>query len=179
VVLGGRTLADTARGVYAPAHQRGVRSAGQTARLFPGMTVRENLRYGMGKDDRALENEVLRLFRMEGLAAKRPVTLSGGEQQRVSVARAVVSAAITRSLLLLDEPFSGLDMALRDGLAIELRTWLAAQGVTVLSVTHDVGEVFLLGAEVVRIADGRIVDQGPAERVLAGERDRLLGQLRG
>ncbi len=176
IVLGGRTLVDTEQGVFVPAHRREVRSAGQAARLFRGMTVRGNLEYGAS--GRALD-EAVGLFRLEGLVEKRPDALSGGERQRVSVARAVASAVSGGAgWLLLDEPFGGLDFALRDAVAVELRDWLAARGVPVLSVTHDVGEAFLLGAKVVRIAEGRVVAQGSVAEVLAGERERLLGQLR-
>ncbi len=125
----------------------------------------------------------MELFRLGKLAERMPGELSGGERQRVSVARAVASAATFggpgRALLLLDEPFSGLDAVLRDELAVALRGWLAERGTPVLSVSHDVGETFLLGAEVIRMAEGQVLEQGPAEVVLAGERERLLAGLRG
>jgi molybdate transport system ATP-binding protein len=79
---------------------------------------------------------------------------------------------------LLDEPFSGLDNAMRDQLLPELQAWLQRQKIPVLSVTHDVGEAFQLGAEVIRLAEGKVVRQGPVAEVLAGERLRLLEQLR-
>ena len=82
-------------------------------------------------------------------------------------------------MLLLDEPFSGLDAVLRDELLRDLQAWLRERGTTVLSVTHDVGEAFQLGAEVIKLAEGRVVEQGPVEEVLAGERRRLLEQLAG
>jgi molybdate transport system ATP-binding protein len=177
VVVGGVTVFDA--GVFVAAHERRVRSAGQAARLFPGMTVRESLRYGMAAEDRGLEDKVLRIFRLSDLAEKRPEALSGGERQRVSVARAVISAAQAKALLLLDEPFSGMGLELRDELAVELRDWLAGHGVPVLSVTHDVGEVFLLGADVVRIESGCVIGQGAAGGVLRVERERLLERLGG
>jgi molybdate transport system ATP-binding protein len=182
----GRTLVDRADGVFLPAHARPVRSAAQHARLFPHMSVLHNLLYGSGwsarrEAERELAEEVLALFRMGGLAERRPRQLSGGEQKRVSAARAVLAAATfpgsDRALLLLDEPFAGLDVALRDELLLELRSWVAARQIPVLSVTHDVGEAFLLNAEVVRIADGRVAAHGPGAVVLADERRRLLEQL--
>jgi molybdate transport system ATP-binding protein len=179
IVAGERELLDTEHRIFMPAHRRPVRCAGQAARLFAGMTVRENILYGAGPGGGWTMDEVLELFRIEARAGERPGRLSGGERQRVSVARAVVAAAsVPGALLLLDEPFGGLDFALRDALAVELREWLRRRGTPVLSVTHDVGEAFLLGAEVLRLEGGRIVDQGPVERVLAMERERLLGQLR-
>ena len=80
---------------------------------------------------------------------------------------------------MLDEPFSGLDVALRDELLAELREWLSRWKTPVLSVTHDVGEAFQLDAEVIKIADGRVVQQGPVAEVLVEERRRLIEQLRG
>jgi molybdate transport system ATP-binding protein len=145
------------------------------------MTVMGNILYGVGAKSDGVVDEVMELFRLRELAGRMPRALSGGESQRVSVARAVVSAATFAgpALLLLDEPFGGLDLKLRDELLLELREWLARRKVPVLSVTHDVGEAFLLGAEVIKIAEGRVVDHGPVEVVLAEERRRLVERLRG
>ena len=85
----------------------------------------------------------MRLFRLTAMADRMPRELSGGERQRGSVARAVVSAVTyegpAKPLLLLDEPFSGLDNAMRDELLPELQAWLLQWKIPVLSVTHDVG----------------------------------------
>lgn len=150
------------------------------------MSVRRNLIYGNGDtskpaDATDIAEQLMTSFHLEGLADRMPGQLSGGEQQRALVARAVV-AAITfdgpeRPLLLLDEPFSGLDIATRDELLVELQAWLTKWKIPVLSVTHDLGEAFQLGAEVIRIAEGRVVQQGQVEVVLAEERSRLLDQL--
>jgi molybdate transport system ATP-binding protein len=105
--------------------------------------------------------------------------LSGGERQRVAIARAATAAVSLGegSVLLLDEPFTGQDVRLRDELIEELRGWLVLMERPVLSVTHDVGETFQLGTEVIKIAEGRVVQQGPVAQVLAEERERLLEQL--
>ncbi len=86
--------------------------------------------------------------------------------------------ASTKRCYLLDEPFAGLDGLLRDELAIALRDWLARWKIPVLSVSHDIGECYLLGAEVIRMAEGQIMEQGPVEIVLEEERRRLMKQLR-
>jgi molybdate transport system ATP-binding protein len=188
----GRELVDRDSGVWVPAHQRPVRSAAQHARLFSHMSVMSNVLYGCGIEgnassagrpgtEREIAQELLELFRIRELSGRMPRELSGGEQKRVSAARAVLAAATFREpggvLLLLDEPFVGLDAALRDELLLELHTWVAERKVPVLSVTHDVGEAFLLDAEVVRIDEGRVAAQGPVTEVLADERRRLLARL--
>jgi molybdate transport system ATP-binding protein len=145
------------------------------------MTVEENVAFGLKADSSGLLgrgwiDEVARAmeaFHLTELSGKRPRELSGGQAQRVAVARAAVGASGRR--LLLDEPFAGLDAKVRDELIVNLRSWLGET--PVVSVTHDVGEAFLLGAEVVRIAEGRVVAQGPVAEVLAEERKRLLGVL--
>jgi molybdate transport system ATP-binding protein len=181
-----RVLVSSEEKIFVPAHLRPVRSAAQAARLFPQQTVRENVEYGMAwkshpEDEREVLAEVMGLMRLSTLADRRPEELSGGERQRVSVARAVAAAVayegVDKAMLLLDEPFAGLDGVLRDELAIALRDWLVRWKVPVLSVSHDVGECFLLGAEVVRMVEGRVLEQGPVEMVLDRERERLLSRL--
>jgi molybdate transport system ATP-binding protein len=181
-------LFDSAAKIFVPAHKRPVRSAGQVARLFPHMTVKRNIGYGSGwtsKPDEAREivEEVMVSFRLQDLADRMPRDLSGGERQRASVARALVSAitfdGTRRPLLLLDEPFSGLDIVARDELAAELRQWTSKREIPVLSVTHGLGEAYQLEAEVIKIAEGAVVEQGPVNKVLAEERLQLLKQLRG
>ena len=173
------TLFDSVTGTSLPAYRRGVRLAAQVAALFPNMTVRQNIAYGVPAKSTEIVEEALQRFRLTGLAESMPWKLSGGERQRVAVARAAASAITVtgNSLLLLDEPFAGLHLPLRDELLDDLRGWLAAKKTPVLSVTHDVGEAFQLDAEVIKFSDGRVLQQGPVETVLAEERTRLLEQL--
>ena len=176
---------DAAVGLFLPTHLRKVPLAPQGGRLFPHLSVTQNILYGTrGVRDRVEDGErddyvaeMLARFRISHLAHKMPAALSGGEAQRVNLTRAV--AASRKRWLLLDEPFTGLDVPLRDELIAELRSWQSACKTPILSVTHDVAEAFQLGAEVIKLAEGRVVDQGPVERVLAEERARLLAQLNG
>ncbi len=169
VVVFGTAIVDKGQHVNVAAHERPVRWAGQTAMLFPRMTVRENL--GFGGTDRVAE--AVEHFGLAGLAEKRSAELSGGEAQRVAVVRAAVGAK--GKLLLLDEPFTGLDAGVRDELIGQLKGWLGET--PVISVTHDVGEAFLLGAEVVRMNEGRVVAQGAVGEVLGPEREGLMTVL--
>jgi molybdate transport system ATP-binding protein len=177
-------MTDTARKIFVKPHERNVRVAGQGAALFPHLTVRENIAFGArsptkGTTAASIVQEAITRFQLHALAAKFPSMLSGGERQRVAIARAATAAVSLGqgSILLLDEPFTGQDVRLRDELIEELRGWLAFMERPVLSVTHDVGETFQLGTEVIKIADGRVVQQGPVAEVLAEDRDRLLDQL--
>lgn len=179
----GRTLVDTQNGIWLPPHKRGVAWAAQRPALFPHMTVLENIRFGCpgvgspGERDYVEEliEEIPKLFRIEHLLDRRPNELSGGEAQRVNLARATMVRGAC--ILLLDEPFSGLDLPLRDELIVDLRLWQERFKIPILSVTHDVTEALQLGAEVIRISDGKVVLKGPANEVLAAERSRLLEQL--
>jgi molybdate transport system ATP-binding protein len=176
-------MTDTAKKIFVEPHRRSVRVAGQGAALFPHLTVRENIAFGArsteGTNAARFVEEAIARFQLPGLAEKFPSMLSGGERQRVAIARAATAAMSLGegSILLLDEPFTGQDVRLRDELIEELRGWLAFMERPVLSVTHDVGETFQLGTEVIKIADGRVVQQGPVAEVLAEERERLLDQL--
>ena len=153
-----QVLFDSATKVFVPAHRRPVRCAGQTARLFPHMSVRHNLVYGSGwtskpADAMGIAEELMVSFGLKEFSDRTPGQLSGGEQRRALVARAVIAAitfdGLEKPLLLLDEPFSGLDIAARDELLVELCVWLARWNIPVLSVTHDLGEAFQMNAEVI------------------------------
>jgi molybdate transport system ATP-binding protein len=168
-------LTDTVTRTFVPPHLRNIRYAPQRASLFPHLTVQQNVAYGAREDASAAVAEVIALFALEPFAHKLPATLSGGERQRVNLARAV--AASDCRLLLLDEPFNGLDHRLRDVLLPRLQAWLAAHEIPVLSVTHDVVEALQLHADLISIQDGRATAQGPAHTLLVSERTRLLTHL--
>lgn len=179
----GTTLIETDSGICLPPHKRGMVFASQKPTLFPHMTVLQNILFGYSGVGSLGEQEYLdelttsipKLFRIDHLLQRRPAELSGGEAQRVHLARATMARRI--HVLLLDEPFTGLDRALRDELITDLLVWQEKSQVPILSVTHDVTEAFQLNAEVIKIAEGRVVQQGPVAEVLAGERERLLEQL--
>jgi molybdate transport system ATP-binding protein len=175
---------DTSQNVFIPSGPlRFVRWSGQRAALFPNMTVRENLGFVtavLPPDNLQIVSEAIERFRLGPFADRRPGKLSGGEQKRAAIARAACSASGMQNvrLLLLDEPFTGLDASLRDELLADLQAWANQTKKPILSVTHDIAEAFQLNAEVLKLHEGRITQQGPATEALAEERTRLLNQLR-
>ena len=150
----------------------------QEAALFPHLTVEQNVAFGLRTMDQAARRArleaMLTLFGLEPLRRRWPLRLSGGEQQRVAMARALAPGP---ALLLLDEPFGALDGLLKESLLETLSQALAAEGAAALYVSHDVAEAFQLGAEVLLLEAGKVVAQGPAPQVLAAHRARLLRQL--
>jgi molybdate transport system ATP-binding protein len=163
-----------------PAHLRAIGYAPQGAVLFPHLSVRKNVSFAAdARPHHAACTQIItdsiNLFELNSLADRMPHTLSGGERQRVNLARAF--AVPEARLLLLDEPFTGVDRRLRDALIPRMKLRIAQLGVPVLSVTHDVEEALLLGAEVIRLEQGAVLAQGPASLVLAEERARMLNVL--
>ena len=178
ITMENRILLDVKPGISIPAGKRRIGYVTQQPALFPHMTVRRNVAFGLhalSPDDRNQRvKEMLRLFRIEELAERLPRELSGGEYQRIALARAL---APEPRLLMLDEPFSGLDADLKESILGELTVWLAARGVPALYVSHDLAEAYQTAADVIVIENGRLEIQGPVQQVLAPLRERLLRQL--
>ena len=161
-----------------PPRERQIAYAPQQPSLFPHLTVAANVAFSQqsGNKSTSSQQDIHSLFHLEDLAHRFPRNLSGGEQQRVNLARAF--AVPNQQLMLLDEPFTGIGRALRDDLLPSMRRWTTLHKIPVLSVTHDVEEALLLDADVIRLEEGQILAQGPAPQVLAVERARILNALR-
>ncbi|HWJ05220.1 MAG TPA: ABC transporter ATP-binding protein [Steroidobacteraceae bacterium] len=148
-------------GVHLPPHERGIGLVFQDHALFPHLTARGNVEFGLqqlGRTERAARaGEMLDLVGLADCAEAYPSQLSGGQQQRVAVARALAPRPAT---LLLDEPFSSLDVALRERLVGELRALLKSLGATALVVTHDQQDAFALADRVGLMRDGCLVQWG-------------------
>lgn len=144
-------------GLQVPTESRHVGMVFQDYALFPHLTVGQNVAFGLRGADRAARNrridEMLEIVRLAGLRDQYPDELSGGQQQRVALARAL---APRPDLLLLDEPFSNLDVDLRAALSQEVRDILKEQNTTAVLVTHDQNEAFNLADEVGIMNAGRI-----------------------
>lgn len=174
ISIAGRDLVDTDQGLAIPAGHRSIGFVTQQPALFPHLTVRENVGFGirhLSRDARASRVlEMLRFFGAESLAERRTPQLSGGERQRVALARALAPAP---ELLLLDEPLAALD----DTSSSDILSRLLALQIRVLYVSHDLAEIWRMPANVVVLEKGRVTATGPLREVLAQHRDRLLRQL--
>ena len=162
ISMGGRTVAEPGRAV--PPEVRRVGLVFQDFALFPHLSVRRNVAFGLrgqphGLQDRRVE-EVLALVEMTAWAESYPHMLSGGQQQRVALARAL---APEPALLLLDEPFSGLDTTLRAEVREATRRALERSGTTSLMVTHDPEEAMFMAERIALMRAGRLVQLGTPE----------------
>jgi ABC-type Fe3+/spermidine/putrescine transport system ATPase subunit len=159
----GTVLLDGVDVTNLPAERREIGMVFQSYALFPHLSVRENVEFGLkvrrirGRRRRDLALEALRLVRLEPFAERRIRELSGGEQQRVALARAL---AYRPRVLLMDEPLSALDAKLREQLRMELAALLAELKITTVYVTHDQVEAMSLGSELVVVHAGRVEQAG-------------------
>jgi molybdate transport system ATP-binding protein len=180
--LNGRVLFDVeqGRGHRLPPYSRGVSLLAQQALLFPHLSVRDNVAFGprcRGMPHRAARDRAMRwLDEVDAveLADRKPAELSGGQAQRVAVARAL---AADPELLLLDEPMAALDVSVAPLLRRMLRRVLADR--TVLLVTHEILDAYSLADRVVIIEDGALVDSGPVRQVLEHPRTVFAARLVG
>jgi len=160
VTIGDRMVSGGPDQPAVPPEQRRVGMVFQDWALFPHLTVGKNVGYGLPRGERGSPRvqAALAMVGLEGLEDRMPGTLSGGQQQRVALARALAPEPM---VLLLDEPFSNLDTALRVQVRGEVHRLLANLGITTLFVTHDQEEAFVLGDEVAVMRDGIVVQQAP------------------
>ena len=150
--LAGRIVDDSVTAL--PAQARGIGYVPQDGALFPNLTALANIGFGLPRGERARAQELLELVGLAGFGNRRPHELSGGQQQRVALARAI---AIRPTVLLLDEPFSSLDAAMRVSVRRDVTRILAELGTTTVLVTHDQDEALSMADQVALLSDGRIL----------------------
>jgi putative spermidine/putrescine transport system ATP-binding protein len=179
---GGRVLFDGKDMTSVPIERRNVGLVFQSYALFPNMSVADNIGYGlkirgMARKERAARvAELVALTNIAGLENRRVDQLSGGQRQRVALARAV---AIRPGILLLDEPLTALDAALRDRLRGELNRLLRALGITTIYVTHDQSEAMELGDRIVVMQKGKIAQIGTPREIYFKPGNRFVAEFIG
>lgn len=180
IELDGRTLSDPAKGLHLPPEKRAIGMVFQDYALFPHLSIADNVGFGIAglprSERQARVQEMLDLVGLAHAASRAPHQLSGGQQQRVALARAL---APKPRLLLLDEPFSSLDVDLRERLAQEVRVILKASGTTALLVTHDQLEAFAIGDVIGVMNKGHLEQWGDAYTLYHRPASRFVAQFIG
>ena len=167
IIVDGRVLVDTEARIFVPAHGRRIGYVFQDARLFPHMTVAQNLRYGRfftpAAERYADFAAVVELLGIGHLLDRRPGLLSGGEKQRVAIGRALVASP---KLILMDEPLASLDEARKAEIMPYIERLRDEANIPIVYVSHAMGEVARLATEIVALAGGRVAASGPAQTVM-------------
>jgi len=180
ITAGDHVLFDAGRGVNLPPPQRRIAYVFQSLALFPHMTVEQNVAYGLAnlqKPQRVTRvREALEAFRIENLRRRKPAEISGGEKQRVALARSLVTLP---RVLLLDEPLTGLDVELKSAIIADLRAWNAQHAIPILYVTHSREEIDALGEHVIAMHQGHILGEGIPREVLDAPKRGVLAQAAG
>jgi len=168
ITADGRVFVDTAAGIFVPKHRRRIGYVFQDARLFPHLTVRQNLSFGRfftpASDRYADFDAVVDLLGIGHLLSRRPASLSGGEKQRVAIGRALIASP---RLILMDEPLASLDEARKAEIMPYIERLRDESRIPIVYVSHSVAEVVRLATDVIVLAGGRVTASGPAERVLS------------
>lgn len=180
IQVGRTTFFDAASKVNLAVAARNVGYVFQSLALFPHLSVEANIAYGLNsrvEDARnAAIQSILEAFRIEGLRKRRPGEISGGERQRVALARSLVTDPC---VLLLDEPLAALDVVTKSRIVDDLRAWNEAHRIPILYVTHSREEVFALGNRVVVLDGGRVAASGDPHEVMGAPRQEAVAQLAG
>jgi molybdate transport system ATP-binding protein len=180
IQFGEEVFFDGAQNISLEPQRRGIGYVFQSLALFPHLSVKENVVYGIeglpAAEQQARLKRVVETFHIAGLLNRKPGGLSGGEKQRVALARSVIT---NPRVLLLDEPLTGLDSGLRQAILDDLRNWNAEHRVPILYVTHNQEEVNAIGDRVVTMAAGQVRAAGNPREVLDAPRSAELAQAAG
>src|ERR1700722_10390292 len=180
ITLRERVLFDATGQINVPVAKRGLGYVFQDLALFPHLTVEQNAQYGLAQLSRTARQErtiaMLRNFHIDHLSERRPSEVSGGERQRVALARVLVTDP---GVLLLDEPLAALDAPSKAKIIDDMRQWNQAHRISILYVTHMLEEVFALGEPVIVLDAGRIVSQGTPHEVMEAPQRETVAQLAG
>jgi molybdate transport system ATP-binding protein len=168
IVINDKVLLDTDNRINLPPEKRRVGYVFQDARLFPHLSVERNLVYGMNllkpDEQRHSLDEIVKLLSLENLLGRSPITLSGGEKQRVAIGRALLSSP---ELLLMDEPLASLDMMHKEEILPFIERLRDDMGIPIIYVSHSIDEVIRLADTMAVMSDGAIAAHGTVEDLMA------------
>jgi len=180
IAINGDSLFDSETGVNVPTQRRHIAYVFQSLALFPHLSVEANVSYGLSHlpvyQRREKVAEILEAFAVGKLRTQKPGEISGGEKQRIALARSLVTAP---RILLLDEPLTGLDAKIKSEIVDDLRAWNAARQIPIVYVTHSREEVDALGERVIALDHGRVLSEGTPREVLDVPRRKRLAQAAG
>ena len=172
IIIDGITWLDTANKINVPPQKRNIGFLFQDYALFPNMTVQENLTFALQKgQEKNPIKDLIELMDLGALQNRKPTTLSGGQQQRVALARALIQQP---KLLLLDEPLSALDVAMRNKLQAYLLQIHQTYQLTTILVSHDIPEILRTSEEVIVIEQGKIIERGTPSDIFQKETSFIL-----
>jgi iron(III) transport system ATP-binding protein len=185
IVIAGKTMCDTDRGIFVSPSDRGVGMVFQSYAIWPHMTVFENVAFPLrvARDRKyaaaEIRDKVLRsldMVRMSGFETRPATQLSGGQQQRLAFARGLVREP---QILLLDEPLSNLDAKLREQMRVELKRLQKSLGITTVYVTHDQSEALALSDEVAVFNAGKIIQRGTPQEIYRHPKSQFVADFIG
>ncbi|NMP15204.1 ABC transporter ATP-binding protein [Thalassotalea sp. Y01] len=180
ITLNEQTLLDHENNINISADKRGLGMIFQDYALFPHLSVKDNICFGISeldkKEQQRIIKELLTLVDLEGLEQRYPHQLSGGQQQRVAIARAL---ARKPKVLLLDEPFSNIDSQLRMPLIKDIREILKRSGIAAIFVTHAKDEAFALADTMALLNEGRIMQKGQPQHLYRNPQNRFVADFLG
>ncbi len=168
MALNGHRWQDESQGLFVPLSKRSIGFVFQEARLFPHLNVRQNLQYGWKRTEQSKRritlDQVVHVLDIEILLERRPLALSGGEQQRVAIGRALLTSP---HLLLMDEPLSSLDLQRKREILPFLQRLDSEFHIPIVYVSHDLHEIVELAKTVVLLKEGKVVGSGPIEEIFS------------
>ena len=163
-----KILFEQKKGTKLPIHKRKIGFVFQDDRLFPHLNVRKNLTYGISKDQNFSEQlsfeKIIELLELESLLDRMPISLSGGEKQRISIGRALLSCP---ELLIMDEPLASIDFQHRAEILPFIKMIRDLLGITIIYVTHVKDEVIFLADHLLLLNSGQIIAQGSVEKIFS------------
>lgn len=175
ISISGRVLFDSSKGIHLPVHKRNIGYVFQEGRLFPHMSVEKNLRYGIkkGQSPQISFDEVVELLHLQALLNSKPSNISGGERQRTALGRSLLASP---DILLLDEPFSAVDIGLRKQILPFILRIQQHIGIPILVVSHDLPDLLKLTQTLLIMKEGKSIGHGSYQDLLKQEDiSRLFG----